>query len=523
MLGNFKMNIKHAKSKRILKQGVLDYKHLENILTILIRDAVPNYNTSKKDKTLWKNYNLLTNFQVMKGVLSNNLGGEKTKDKIAYLNETYKNNSLFQQAKKSTIELDRTHDLALNDKNISMIVRRLKGEWDGFFTKIKEYYANRQAFIEKYGNDGQPKPPKPKKLSRIYKASLPLEEGKWSLKTIKNKDFFRVTLHKKQVLLPLKHDGFIKKVGLKNIKSAEICVKGDKVELSFMYHKTKENGRLPIPVKVKKTIKSAGLDIGINNLIALFVDDKTTQSLIVDGRRYKSKNKFFNKKNAKLNQEIAKNVLEYKLVKRNDDEIKIPIKYNHRGEYLKNYKQFLQQERESHFEGEWQKLSSNIVKFCRKNNVNELVLSSNLSFAKTKGDIKSSKKNQQHFYQIPFGRLLALIKQKCEEIGIKVEDVDEAHTSKSSCIYGDVNKMQELSKTQKLSTTDYKGSRVERGMYRDKIINKIINADLNGAVNHIKLAHVKKCFKWLKDWLFKVANPIKVKSNDEFSRLLAAA
>ena len=37
----------------------------------------------------------------------------------------------------------------------------------------------------------------------------------------------------------------------------------------------------------------------------------------------------------------------------------------------------------------------------------------------------------------------------------------------------------------------------------DIVLNKIWNADLNGAVNHIKVAF-NSCFKWLKDTLFKL-------------------
>jgi putative transposase len=52
-----------------------------------------------------------------------------------------------------------------------------------------------------------------------------------------------------------------------------------------------------------------------------------------------------------------------------------------------------------------------------------------------------------------------------------------------------------------------------------RLINKVFNADLNGAANHIKVG-TGKCFAWLKDELFKLCNPIKIKSDYEFCRLL---
>jgi len=65
----------------------------------------------------------------------------------------------------------------------------------------------------------------------------------------------------------------------------------------------------------------------------------------------------------------------------------------------------------------------------------------------------------------------------------------------------------------------YNGKRTKRGLLKDTIINKIFNADLNGAVNHIKLA-INKSFQWLKDNLWKLCNPIKIKSAGELHNLL---
>jgi len=68
-------------------------------------------------------------------------------------------------------------------------------------------------------------------------------------------------------------------------------------------------------------------------------------------------------------------------------------------------------------------------------------------------------------------------------------------------------------------TNAFKGKRVKRGLFLDVVINKVFNADINGAVNHIKVG-TGKCFAWLKDKLFKLCNPIKIKSDYEFCRLL---
>jgi hypothetical protein len=80
--------------------------------------------------------------------------------------------------------------------------------------------------------------------------------------------------------------------------------------------------------------------------------------------------------------------------------------------------------------------------------------------------------------------------------------------------------VQEKSKKEEpILADDLNASRVKRGLLRDKISNLIFNADINGAVNHIKVA-TKQSFKWLKDYMFKLANPIKIKSDYEFNIFL---
>lgn len=174
-----------------------------------------------------------------------------------------------------------------------------------------------------------------------------------------------------------------------------------------------------------------------------------------------------------------------------------------------------------------------------------MVLSKNLNFTKTTGEIKMLKKTKQKFYQIPFGKLLNLIEQKSINYDIEVKWIDEAYTSKTSSISGDVNHVQQKGKTirEKISKNltiekeeliipnDLRGNRgvkkgLGRGIYRDIEIRKIVNADINGACNHIKVYLKDKSkdmintLKQQENYLYKWCNPIKIKSNHEFDKLL---
>jgi hypothetical protein len=70
-------------------------------------------------------------------------------------------------------------------------------------------------------------------------------------------------------------------------------------------------------------------------------------------------------------------------------------------------------------------------------------------------------------------------------------------------------------------TTDLNGSRVKRGLFKDTVINKIFNADVSGAANHIKVAFRRLKFDWLEGCLFKLANPVKLKSTADFDYFLS--
>ncbi len=186
------------------------------------------------------------------------------------------------------------------------------------------------------------------------------------------------------------------------------------------------------------------------------------------------------------------------------------------------------------------KLSKKVVQYLVQKGVDNLVISKNLSFAKQKGEIQNGKKNNQKFYQLSFGRLLNLIEEKAQSQGIIVKMIDEAYTSKTSSLSADVNaivkKAKEINNLNKdkdkkdkisLNPTDFSGSRgfkkkgklnnpLGRGLFKDVVLNKIVNADINAAANHIKVGFPKISIN-LDLWKF--CNPIKISSNFQLDKL----
>ena len=474
----------------------------------------------------------------MKAVLSNNLGGNKTKHSISIVNNYFKDNLLMIEAKK-------LHDKSTNGHNIAMIIRRLHKDWKNYFTLLKNYNNGNTL-----GLTGKPNHPQSKSLSKTYSYSVPLEKSKHSIKQLKD-GLLGINISKKMFYTYIGKN--IEYINNKKINNITVHYSHGHIHYNCTYEVVKKDNNND---KVK-VVKEAGGDVGINNLLSLFINDSTSKSLIISGNEIKGKNYSFNKKLSNLNESIENEVKSYKKVKGKDGkEYEVPESYTKLGKVLIYKKSQLYERYRLYLNDYLHKISKKVLTYLKLNEVTVLVLSKNLSFTKTTGEIKMIKKNKQKYYQIPFGRLLTMIESKSENYGIEVKYIDEAYTSKTSSISSDVNEVQEKGKVlrnkklnkevindyDKIKPNDLNGNRgytlsnnknnpnnknkLGRGMYKDSKLNKIINADINGACNHIKIYLKNKSLEMIekiktnKKYLMKWSNPLKIKSNHEFDKLL---
>ena len=89
-----------------------------------------------------------------------------------------------------------------------------------------------------------------------------------------------------------------------------------------------------------------------------------------------------------------------------------------------------------------------------------------------KQKIKMGKKNNQNFVNIPFAKLIDLVRYKAEEYGITVLSPTEDHTSK--CSFLDSEEICHHNK--------YMGKRVKRGLFKASKGTEI-NSDVQGSYN----------------------------------------
>ena len=562
LLNTFVIHETNLADVKVISRLIKGYKHIENMLNILIRHEFDNAKTSTVEDLdskaeVWKIFNLLKNPVIMKAVLNQNKGGEKTSADIQLVNDHFKANQLFQQMISSSVGSD------FNDKNLSMMVRRLASAWSNYFANLKLYFLDPSSFT------GRPSFPKAKKLAKLTEFSLALEPSKFSFKSSKSKavakkskgdsnpsrkqkavakqNKMRLSIGSVQKMVHFGQDNDY--VASKQINNVTVCYSHGHIYYAFSYLlgtitksekealKAKEKQEALL-LKKQAPTKVAGLDIGMHNLLSLYINDQQTKSLIVSGKELMSYNCNFNKRIAKIATELTKNVAVYDEIEKSvTDECgqvstqsyKVPKEYNVLGRKLVNRRSQIFERRRLYQEDYLQKVSKKVVQYLVKSGVDRLVLSKNLSFAKQKGEIEMQKKTKQKFYQLSFGRLLNLIEHKAKAAKISVVLINEAYTSKTSSLSADVNAVVKKRKKEiALVPTDFSGSRgtkkskqlnnpLGRGLFKDSVLKKVVNADLNAAANHIKVGFPKisiNCDLW------KYCNPVKTRTTYELTQLI---
>ena len=194
------------------------------------------------------------------------------------------------------------------------------------------------------------------------------------------------------------------------------------------------------------------VDFGINNLMA--VGSNVIEPVLVKGHVLKSFNRYFNKRKAELQTMLD-------TTKNEQQRVGLQRKID-----------CLSQKRKNKVNDFLHKASSWLINHAVSNNINTLVIGYNKGWKK---DVDLGAVNNQKFVNIPYYRLLAMIKYKAALIGINVIVTEESYTSKCSFL-----------DTEDIRKHDvYKGKRIYRGLFKSSS-GKIINADINGALNILR-------------------------------------
>ena len=184
----------------------------------------------------------------------------------------------------------------------------------------------------------------------------------------------------------------------------------------------------------------AAIDIGVDNLVTM-TNNIMESPIIINGKPLKSINQQYNKQKAKIQSD---------LMKRN-------------GQHWSNKLETLSYKRNQRIKNYMHNASALIIKWCIEHNIDTLVVGKNDTW-------KQEKKHMQNFTSIPYEMLLGQLQYKCENVGIKYIEVNEAYTSGTSYLDNEAPIKENYNKER----------RIQRGLFQAK--NMLINADVNGSL-----------------------------------------
>ena len=235
----------------------------------------------------------------------------------------------------------------------------------------------------------------------------------------------------------------------KIIKEVRICpvYNGRYFKIQYCYLQEVE----PQDVFINRVL---AIDIGLENLATCITNIGT--AFIMDGRKLKSINQYWNKQKA-----YYQSIADKQGQKTTQRLFALTKKRNHRTQdYIRKVVRY-------------------IVNYCLENHIGTIVCGYNSDF---KRNMNLGKTTNRQFTQISFGNLRETLRCLCERYNIKYMEQEESYTSKASCLDLDEIPVYDLEHPY-MGT--FSGDRIYRGLYRFAD-GRIANADVNGAANILR-------------------------------------
>ena len=208
------------------------------------------------------------------------------------------------------------------------------------------------------------------------------------------------------------------------------------------------------------TKNALAIDLGINNLVTAVSSKGNT--FIIDGKRLKSINQWYNKEIARL-QSIKDR--------------------QHYGERPTNKQRSITLNRNNKVNDYMSKIARKVIDYCILNDIGTLVVGYNETFQQSSN---IGKTNNQTFVNIPYGKLRKKIEYLCRLNNIVYMKQEEGYTSKASFWDKDIIPVYNADNPKQYV---FSGKRIHRGLYQCANGNTL-NADVNGALNILNKSSV---------------------------------
>lgn len=316
--------------------------------------------------------------------------------------------------------------LALPTKVSKQIVKRVVNCWTGYFAAFREYRIAPDQFL------AEPKIPGYKdKIDGRYVVPYPGKESIYKVELANG----IVHLSVSEICIP---------TAVRSVVEVRLVPGSNGYVVEIVYDQPEK------PNLGGSFI--AGMDLGLNNLVALSSNRPGFVPLLVTGTPLKSVNQFYNKRKAQLQSHLPG---------KRQTSSRINRLTKSRNQYVDNY---------------LHQTSRIIVNYLKTWEVGTLVIGKNDLWQQS---INIGKRNNQNFVRVPHARLIQMISYKCQLEGIAVIVHEESYSSQASALdfdplpkYGD-------------EVPKFSGRRVKRGLYKTGC-GQLINADINGSLNIIR-------------------------------------
>ena len=266
---------------------------------------------------------------------------------------------------------------------------------------VYESFASYRQLLQlfKKGELGErPKPPKYRKKGGLAVVSYP---ARW----LKLKDNQIVFSLGKQVKAWFELDSFTlpmpSNLKFSDLKEVRILPRNNCFYAEFVYQV--QNFNLTLNPKFALSI-----DPGLNNWLTCV--SNLGKSFILNGRKVKSQNQYYNKRVANLKKGKSQDFWSEELAA-------------------------ITEKRNRQMRDNINKAARFIINWCLKNQVGTVIFGWN---QRNKDSINIGKKNNQEFVQVPTARLKSRIAQLCEQYGIRFTETEESYTSKASFLSDDL-------------------------------------------------------------------------------------
>ena len=342
---------------------------------------------------------------------------------LQYIEENKQFTTLFY---KIICEFSKLKQYSINLKIVQNIVDKLKNDWTSYWQLLKvkkDKTYNKEINIPAYK----------KKYNLVEYNNQVMSKKKLKL------GYIGTDKMQQGIKIAKKHQEL-------NCKCFRIYEKHDKLVCELIYEKD--------ITKVEKTDKVASIDLGLENLFTIAFN-YNKKGISIKGTKLKAINQYFNKLKASLQSMLPHKQYTSKLINQ--------LMYK-REEQLRNYIGYY---------------TNKLIEILKKEKISKLIVGYNKGW---KQNINIGKTNNQNFVNIPFRKILDILKYKLEENGIECKEQEESYTSQSSYLDND-----NIPTYHKGNSQEYlfSGKRITRNLYQSKQ-GKIINADLNGALNILK-------------------------------------